>query len=83
MSMDQKPPPVQKKGKIARLSLSRSSARRHGTCSRWGAALSSTGESRERRIWQNVFGPTSSRSVDMIFSIMGLFGVMLDQVRST
>jgi hypothetical protein len=40
--------------------------------------LSSTGESRERGIWQSVFGRTSSRPVDMISSIMGLFGVMLD-----
>ncbi|KIJ32955.1 hypothetical protein M422DRAFT_783293 [Sphaerobolus stellatus SS14] len=42
------------------------------------AALNSTAETRERGIWQSVFGRTSSRPVDMVFSIMGLFGVLLD-----
>ena len=35
-------------------------------------------ELRDRGIWQSVFGRTSSRPVDMVFSIMGLFGIALD-----
>jgi hypothetical protein len=75
---DQKPPPMQKKGKHRWIVPAKVLGAKTRNLFSLRAALSSTGESRERGIWQNVFGRTSSRPVDMIFSIMGLFGVMLD-----
>lgn len=41
-------------------------------------ALDSVDELRDRAIWQSALARTSSRPVDMVFSIMGLFGVSLD-----
>jgi hypothetical protein len=78
VAVDQKPPPVQKKGKNRWIVPAKVLGAKTQNLFSLRAALSSTGESRERGIWQNVFGRTSSRPVDMIFSIMGLFGVMLD-----
>jgi hypothetical protein len=78
VAADQKPPPVQKKGKHRWIVPAKVLGAKTRNLFSLRAALSSTGESRERSIWQNVFGRTSSRPVDMIFSIMGLFGVMLD-----
>lgn len=78
VAVDQKPPPVQKKGKNRWIVPAKVLGAKTRNLFSLRAALSSTGESRERGIWQNVFGRTSSRPVDMIFSIMGLFGVMLD-----
>ncbi|KAK0511062.1 hypothetical protein JMJ35_006614 [Cladonia borealis] len=42
------------------------------------SAYESVGRHRERGIWQSSFCRTSSRPVDIVFSIMGLFGVELD-----
>ena len=42
------------------------------------SAYQSVGRHRERGIWQSSYCRTSSRPVDMVFSIMGLFGVELD-----
>ncbi|KAI0916279.1 hypothetical protein AcV5_003261 [Taiwanofungus camphoratus] len=43
----------------------------------WGA-MNLKGAAREQAIWRSSMMRTSSRPVDMIFSIMGLFGVTLD-----
>ncbi|KAG1742321.1 heterokaryon incompatibility protein-domain-containing protein [Suillus paluster] len=40
--------------------------------------LASDPDARDHAIWQSALMRTSSRPVDMVFSIMGLFGVILD-----
>ena len=46
-------------------------------CALWND-LSDTQESNESAIWKSAVMRTSSRAVDMVFSIMALFGVQLD-----
>lgn len=44
-------------------------------------ALTATGDRRENALWRSSFLRTSSRAVDAVISIMGLFGVALDPDR--
>src|SRR5271155_4724438 len=78
--MGQKQPPMQKGKNGWRVLVRVIGAAKSPNLVSLQSSLNTTksNELRDRGIWQSVFGRTSSRPVDMVFSVMGLFGVTLN-----